>query len=662
MQRSAILLSFVIFGLVGCSANYNSIFRTAENDKPQTILIDAKQRAIISNKLKEQLVICAEKSPDVFSVLSSAGSGSAAYKAVEVQGSYSSSESGASIGLRTQLTQAQSEYLYYLCQLYASGSISKASVETEIRRFPTTIVALLAIEQLTGYAKPNFVAIGGQGAAGKAENLGGMQRAVDLARSDDQQKQAVEADAAKKVADAEKVLEEKNTAKTKLLASVDTTQADKDITTATTALKAAQDKKTTDEKAVADDATAVAAAEKVLEEKKTAKKNLPPGADTTEADKAIAAAQTALTAAQDKQTADKKAVADDATAVAAAEKTLAEKNTAKDKLLASVDTTQAVKDITKAEADLKAAKDNKKVTGDAAKDSASNLKQIEAARDAAANALSASTSSTQAQFLDAKGSSYYVADSQSVQAVATAVTNIVNTVTTQTFTTEMCLKAFFENDAEQRRQFIASVDTTQAAQDIKDIAAAQTALKAAQDKQTADKKVVADDATAVMAAEKTLEDKKAARKNLLSGADPTQADKAIIDATTALKAAQDKQTADKKAVADDATAVAEAEKTLGDKKADLNNLLTDANLASFCINWMNDITRWRFQNLYLTYGMMADGITPNPAVNRAVVPPTGSGPGSQPGAVPYRAVVPPKIGSGPGSQPGTIPYVVDNTR
>ena len=114
--------------LSACTANENSIYRSNLNDANETILIDAKQRAINvqtrdEGKGKIATTICAEKSPDAFSVLSAGASGSLSFQLLEkafggaVTGS--KAETGASIALRTQLTQAQSEFLYRLCELRA---------------------------------------------------------------------------------------------------------------------------------------------------------------------------------------------------------------------------------------------------------------------------------------------------------------------------------------------------------------------------------------------------------------------------------------------------------------------------------------------------------------------------------------------------------------
>ena len=83
--------------LISCGANNNSIYReyTVEDDEKgtaKTVLIDAKQRAIISKsrpvatvstemdsplQIKDEIVICAEPSPDAPSALASTLSTSA---------------------------------------------------------------------------------------------------------------------------------------------------------------------------------------------------------------------------------------------------------------------------------------------------------------------------------------------------------------------------------------------------------------------------------------------------------------------------------------------------------------------------------------------------------------------------------------------------------
>lgn len=135
---------------------------------------------------------------------------------------------------------------------------------------------------------------------------------------------------------------------------------------------------------------------------------------------------------------------ENAKAVQTAQKTLDDKNAAKQKMLGP-DGEKADKEVQEAQAKVKEALAKKESAAASSLESDNNLKKLESARDAAKNALSAGTSSLPAQFFDARGSNYYD-NSQNVQAVAEAVTEIVKTVTNQTFTTEVCLKAFFEDE------------------------------------------------------------------------------------------------------------------------------------------------------------------------------------------------------------------------
>ena len=145
--------------LVGCGAHQNSIFRTANG----SMFVDAKQRAIISNRAESddvQARICAEPSPDVFSVLSSAASVGGWFEGdastdIRAQFAQSLAESGADIGLRTQTIQVLRDMMYRLCERYMSGAITKAEFEQQSARDQRLIVAVLSIEQLTGAVRPS---------------------------------------------------------------------------------------------------------------------------------------------------------------------------------------------------------------------------------------------------------------------------------------------------------------------------------------------------------------------------------------------------------------------------------------------------------------------------------------------------------------------------
>ena len=165
--------------LSGCGANHNSIFRThtpylTKSNNVNVALVDAKQRAIISQKIKDakgldgqRTIVCSEPSPDVFSVLASSfgASGSvgdgktnigAAIKAI-------TSESGGSFGLRTQTITALRDMMFYLCQYHMSGAVDDADVRAAMHRQGKLLTAILAIEQLTGAPNPAQVTVKADG-------------------------------------------------------------------------------------------------------------------------------------------------------------------------------------------------------------------------------------------------------------------------------------------------------------------------------------------------------------------------------------------------------------------------------------------------------------------------------------------------------------------
>jgi hypothetical protein len=140
--------------LSGC-ANLSSIFRTTPAAESEVILIDAKQRAIAVTMSDGRPQICSEKPPDAFSALAASGNLN-----INLQGegggsgAYSQTEQAASIAFRTQVTETQQALLYFYCQLAANKMMSPDEVVTDLRRYQNTMLAMLAVEQLTGVAKP----------------------------------------------------------------------------------------------------------------------------------------------------------------------------------------------------------------------------------------------------------------------------------------------------------------------------------------------------------------------------------------------------------------------------------------------------------------------------------------------------------------------------
>lgn len=229
---TALLTSLVI--LSGCSANENSIFRTYQGEDNRVALIDAKQRAILSNELPEQkdkngnalptTRYCAEPSPDVFSVLSSATSASGTFSnssgtEAALQLARSVNEAGASFGLRTQTIQVLRDMMYRSCERFLDGAITADEFSIQAARDQRIIVSIMAIEQLTGAVQPRPVVLNATAEADAGANVAQLQILLDDARAElkkteDDQKLALttQKDAAtkKQTADAELAKDKEN--------------------------------------------------------------------------------------------------------------------------------------------------------------------------------------------------------------------------------------------------------------------------------------------------------------------------------------------------------------------------------------------------------------------------------------------------------------------
>lgn len=208
--------------LAGCgNARWTSIWRESDLQANQVIGIDARQRFLHASRHpadSEQLVICAERSPDVFTAAASALAASGSYQQAAAALSASASESAGSMALRTQTTQTQAELLYRLCAMYGNGALNERELSTQLRRFQNTMLAMLAIEQLTGYARPAVFAIGADagGSAGFSgaggTDLTAARQAVTTARETVAQAEVKELEADNKVRTAQSALDRANAA------------------------------------------------------------------------------------------------------------------------------------------------------------------------------------------------------------------------------------------------------------------------------------------------------------------------------------------------------------------------------------------------------------------------------------------------------------------
>jgi hypothetical protein len=182
MKKGIILVTAASALVLGaCSANRKAIHIVdrIETTSPVIVSVDAKQRAIISNPYgtasKPNAAgtsgpssrFCSEPSPDVFSVVAQAlsvgGSFGQSADPATIEAAlnlaFSDSENGATIA-RTQSTNLLRELMFRTCERYMNGAIDELEMSVQASRDQKMILAILAIEQLTGAVTPRPVIIG----------------------------------------------------------------------------------------------------------------------------------------------------------------------------------------------------------------------------------------------------------------------------------------------------------------------------------------------------------------------------------------------------------------------------------------------------------------------------------------------------------------------
>ena len=179
-----ISLAFSI--VISCGANYTSIYRDysvvdikpdGAPDATKTVLIDAKQRAILSNPqfypdslgqgdyTYRGTVICAEPSPDALSAVASTLSGSfgAFSGGKEAKGALAAAvqEAVAELGFRNATIQLLRDGLYRQCEAYMNRMIDRTKYHSISKKYINAMVTLLAIEQITTEKQTERVEIKG---------------------------------------------------------------------------------------------------------------------------------------------------------------------------------------------------------------------------------------------------------------------------------------------------------------------------------------------------------------------------------------------------------------------------------------------------------------------------------------------------------------------
>lgn len=153
MRATAIATGALIcLALTGCASWTTSTKAVDLGSK--SVALDVKQRLIFSAgrlDAQGQTVICAEPSPDALTVISASG-GLTLNDGTGRSGNLAAalSENGASIGLRTQSIQLLRDAMYRLCEGYAAGAVTTQEFAAMQRRYQSTMLGLIAIEQLTG--------------------------------------------------------------------------------------------------------------------------------------------------------------------------------------------------------------------------------------------------------------------------------------------------------------------------------------------------------------------------------------------------------------------------------------------------------------------------------------------------------------------------------
>ena len=155
----------------GCADLTHFNLMHSNYDRQQTLsFIDAKQRVVATSKdASGQMAICAEPSPDALSAIAASQGFSLSNETINAALNNSLAESASSIGIRTQSIQLMRDAMYRLCEAHMSGAIDNLSFETMHRRFQSSMVAILAIEQLTGATRPTPVVLNGSASVGNAE-------------------------------------------------------------------------------------------------------------------------------------------------------------------------------------------------------------------------------------------------------------------------------------------------------------------------------------------------------------------------------------------------------------------------------------------------------------------------------------------------------------
>ncbi len=214
-MKLSLIVGFIVTVLFSGCAQWNSISNDFNVNNGVGKLIDVKQRAIIVvKKDTNTTVVCTEPSPDALSAYAmQMGLEGSVPNQGAVKLAIASQESSAYIGLRTQSIQLLRDAMYRNCEAYANGALNKEEYSIASRRYQRSMVALLAIEQLTGAVRVPPIIITTEGAAEVAKSISEMQSEADAIDKDITQltKQIYDINTTGKTGDELSMLKEKKT-------------------------------------------------------------------------------------------------------------------------------------------------------------------------------------------------------------------------------------------------------------------------------------------------------------------------------------------------------------------------------------------------------------------------------------------------------------------
>ena len=175
-----IVLLGLVFLIAGCKDN-----KTFDISEGESRLVKAEYRAILSVEREAigsdgqpvlddhrrpvtSVSVCAEPSPDALKSTFLTLAAKASQNSVDalLDASYVQSEAPEYVGLRTQTIQLLRDAYFRLCEAFMNDGIDAVAYDVLQRRFQSQIVALLAVEQLTG-----AVTAGRRGAAASPATL-----------------------------------------------------------------------------------------------------------------------------------------------------------------------------------------------------------------------------------------------------------------------------------------------------------------------------------------------------------------------------------------------------------------------------------------------------------------------------------------------------------